>query len=204
MSDEMDNFQVEDENTGELTEYTAEELIAAHRGDYGEGWQEWAVQVIDLLDAETDYFEEDGVDLDQEFEELEAQEPPENASFEETDGQRPWEREFLAEMDIKTGRLEKQIGRKLTAGEMDAIVADVLPQGHVPDLVEAYGPQLAGRETDTEHTRRDLMTEELEDRMDRDPSFNQEPREPENVDEARRAYMTEELERGQAEEPVEA
>jgi hypothetical protein len=127
MSDELANFQLEDED-GTLTEYTAQQLIDAHRGDYGDEGREWADEVITALWEETDYFEEnldDDGDLDREFEEL--QEPEE-----EPEAHLPWEAEFTAEMDIKTGRLEKQIGRKLTAGEIQAIVDDVLPQGTSP------------------------------------------------------------------------
>jgi hypothetical protein len=199
---ELTDFQVEDGDTGELTDYSGQTLVDAHRGVYGVDGEIWALEMIDMLAEQSDYFEENGIDVDQGFPDFEEPEP--DPEYVDPDTQLPWQAEFTAEMDVKVGRLEKQIGRRLTEGEIQAIVADVLPQGHVPDLVEAYGPQLAARETDTEHTRRDLMTEEVEDAMDRDPSFDKEPREPENVDEARRAYMVAEMENAQAEEPVEA
>ena len=198
MSDELGNFVIEDDDGG-TTEYTAEALVDAHKGVYGPDAEIWADEVIDAL-SETEYFEENGVDLDQEFEEFE--EPEED--FEAPPAGIPWEREFTAEMDIKVGRLEKQIGRALTEAELQAITNEVLPQGHVPDLVEAYGPQLAARDTDSPESRRELMVEEFEEQADRDGIFDQEPREPESEDEARRAYMTSELENAQAEDPVEA
>jgi hypothetical protein len=178
----MRNFLVEED--GETTEYTVEQLVSAHNGEFGEAGEEWADAVKEQLEADG-YFDEDDDEAD--------------APEDEVAELAPWEQEANTEFEVKIERLESQLGRDLTEGEHYAIVNDVIPQGGVPDLVEVYGPQLAAREDSTD-SRRALMAEEVEDGMAKAGTLEAETPEPTNADEARRAEMVEELRAAEAAE----
>lgn len=113
-------------------------LMEAIQGQYGEEAMSEAIQRLDELDIEIEWGDDDA-----------APDQPE-----------PDER--VERFGREAERLEKHVGRKLTQGEVNAIVDEVAARPDVPDLVETYGDRLQARESTTDG-RNEVMAEEFEE-----------------------------------------
>lgn len=205
------NFEVDGQ------EYEPGTLVAAKRGALGPEWVEWADNVIVSLIEGEDYDWSAVQELETAANEREAAESAdaENEAllneWDDTDAnaweekepseepERPavWGPEWVAEMRYRVEQLEGEIGRKLTEAEGTALVQEVEPLPKIPDLRDAFAEQLAAREN-TPEGRREVMTEEFEDRLDwNDISIGEEP-EPTTDAEKQRAEMVEALKRNEA------